>query len=95
MNPLRFVIQVSRKRFNSKNYAARMIDADPLLQPSPIPAQHYIQEEPVIKVKDRRVACDGGGILGHPKIFINLDNKDRVFSCMYCSTKYQQESSKH
>jgi len=35
-------------------------------------------------VKDRVVACDGGeGALGHPRVFLNLGDDDRV-ECPYC-----------
>lgn len=38
--------------------------------------------------KERVVACDGGGgPLGHPKIFINVDKPQIVF-CTYCGLPY-------
>ena len=37
----------------------------------------------VIYVKDRRISCDGGGgPLGHPKVYYNLD--DGEVRCGYC-----------
>ena len=37
----------------------------------------------------RQVACDGGGgALGHPKVYINLD-KEGPQSCIYCGLRYQ------
>ena len=49
-----------------------------------------IQEEPVIMVHKRIVGCEGdkNPALGHPKVYINLDNHDPV-SCIYCGLRYQ------
>jgi len=49
-----------------------------------------IAAQPIIKVKTRIVACDGGagGALGHPKVYINLDGKGPV-SCPYCGLRYE------
>ncbi|KDN42914.1 hypothetical protein RSAG8_06440, partial [Rhizoctonia solani AG-8 WAC10335] len=53
---------------------ARFEQADMSLQPTPLSAQELIQQEPIRLVHGRRAVCDGGGgPLGHPKIFINLD----------------------
>ena len=42
-------------------------------QPAPAAAIELIAAVPVKQVKERIVACDGGGgALGHPKIYINL-----------------------
>ncbi|KAG6336580.1 hypothetical protein ID866_2518 [Astraeus odoratus] len=44
------------------------------LQPNPLSAMELIANEPVRIVHGRKAVCDGGGgPLGHPKIFINLD----------------------
>ncbi|KAL5495268.1 hypothetical protein ACEPAI_731 [Sanghuangporus weigelae] len=44
------------------------------LQPQPLSAMDLIAQEPVRFVRGRIAECDGGkGPLGHPKIFINLD----------------------
>lgn len=41
-----------------------------------------------IEVNDRTVACDGGkGPLGHPRVFLTMDEKDEV-TCTYCSRHY-------
>ncbi len=36
--------------------------------------------EPVetIPVETRTVACDGGGSLGHPRVFLNMGQADRI-----------------
>ena len=36
-----------------------------------------------IEVEDVNVACDGGGVLGHPRVFLSLDYYGRV-ECPYC-----------
>ncbi|KAF8308898.1 hypothetical protein DL93DRAFT_2086392, partial [Clavulina sp. PMI_390] len=43
-------------------------------QPAPLSAMELVNNEPII-MSDKRIAvCDGGGgPLGHPKIYINLD----------------------
>ncbi|KAK7694670.1 hypothetical protein QCA50_001858 [Cerrena zonata] len=44
------------------------------LQPQPLAAIEMIANEPIRVVHGRKAVCDGGGgPLGHPKIFINLD----------------------
>ncbi|CAL1695789.1 unnamed protein product [Somion occarium] len=44
------------------------------LQPQPLSAMEMIANEPIRVVNGRKAVCDGGGgPLGHPKIFINLD----------------------
>ncbi|BGP21291.1 NADH-ubiquinone oxidoreductase [Rhodotorula toruloides] len=66
-------------------------------QPRPLAAIELIQEEPIRMVHARRAVCDGGGgALGHPRIFINLD-KPGVHSCTYCGIRYEQihEHSEH
>ncbi|KAF9231707.1 ubiquinone oxidoreductase 20 kd subunit [Melanogaster broomeanus] len=45
------------------------------LQPQPLSAMELIANEPIRVVHGRKAVCDGGGgPLGHPKIFINLDH---------------------
>ncbi|KAJ7225521.1 hypothetical protein GGX14DRAFT_348934 [Mycena pura] len=44
------------------------------LQPAPLSAMSLISEVPATMVHGRKAVCDGGGgPLGHPKIYINLD----------------------
>ncbi|KAI8458152.1 hypothetical protein BY996DRAFT_4577557, partial [Phakopsora pachyrhizi] len=43
-------------------------------QPFPMSAIELIDQQPVRMVSSRIAVCDGGGgALGHPKVFINLD----------------------
>ena len=46
-----------------------------------------IDEVPPIKIKGRKIWCDGGHPeLGHPKVFINLD-KEGPQICGYCGLR--------
>lgn len=57
---------------------------------SPLPAQELIQKQNVTMVHASFVECDGGGgPLGHPKVFINLD-KGGPHACPYCGLLYDQ-----
>ncbi|XP_071858439.1 NADH dehydrogenase (ubiquinone) 13 kDa A subunit [Bombus fervidus] len=50
-----------------------------------------IAEVPAAPVKDKIVACDGGGgPLGHPKVYINLD-KPGNHTCGYCGLRFYKE----
>jgi len=58
-----------------------------------------IHQQPVRWTRNRIVACDGGGgPLGHPRIFINVD-KPQINWCTYCglpfvSSTMQQKARK-
>ncbi|KAI9792344.1 MAG: hypothetical protein M1833_001115 [Piccolia ochrophora] len=57
-------------------------------QPRPHAAISLIHKQPVRWTKNRVVACDGGGgPLGHPKIFINVD-KPQINMCTYCGLPF-------
>ncbi|KAL2010772.1 hypothetical protein VTN00DRAFT_6579 [Thermoascus crustaceus] len=61
------------------------------LQPQPYAAIELIHKQPVRWQKKRVVECDGGGgPLGHPKIFINVD-KPQICYCTYCGLPYAHE----
>ncbi|KAI8591983.1 zinc-finger domain-containing protein [Geranomyces variabilis] len=65
------------------------------LRPNPLSAQELISQVPVRMVSARRVACDGGGgALGHPKVYINLDRGEPQ-PCGYCGLRFQQEHHHH
>ncbi|KAL7296357.1 NADH dehydrogenase [ubiquinone] iron-sulfur protein 6, mitochondrial [Trichogramma pretiosum] len=54
-----------------------------------------IAEVPPEPVKARIVSCDGGGgPLGHPKVYINLD-KPGNHSCGYCGLRFYKEDDHH
>nr|XP_003462156.1 NADH dehydrogenase [ubiquinone] iron-sulfur protein 6, mitochondrial [Cavia porcellus] len=51
-----------------------------------------IAEQPVSKVGQRVIACDGGGgALGHPKVYINLDKETKMGTCGYCGLQFKQQ----
>lgn len=41
-------------------------------QPNPPAAIELAKSEPVVMVEKRVTFCDGDGLLGHPRVFINL-----------------------
>ncbi|KAI4722978.1 hypothetical protein E4T48_00762 [Aureobasidium sp. EXF-10727] len=63
-------------------------------QPRPMAAIELIHKQPVNWVKERTVKCDGGGgPLGHPRIFINVD-RPQICWCTYCGLPYAKESNR-
>ncbi|KAF1918626.1 NADH-ubiquinone oxidoreductase [Ampelomyces quisqualis] len=60
-------------------------------QPRPYAAIELIHKQPVRWTHDRIVSCDGGGgPLGHPRIFINVD-KPQICWCTYCGLPFAHE----
>uniref|UniRef100_UPI0020225E85 NADH dehydrogenase [ubiquinone] iron-sulfur protein 6, mitochondrial-like n=1 Tax=Myodes glareolus TaxID=447135 RepID=UPI0020225E85 len=50
-----------------------------------------IAEQPVNEVDHQIIACDGGGgALGHPKVYINLDKETKTGTCGYCGLQFKQ-----
>ncbi len=42
-----------------------------------------------IEITSETVACDGGGgALGHPKVYLNLGDKDQI-DCPYCGRRFK------
>ncbi|KAF2113793.1 NADH-ubiquinone oxidoreductase [Lophiotrema nucula] len=63
-------------------------------QPRPYSAIDLIHKQPVRWTKKRTVECDGGGgPLGHPKIFINVD-KPEICMCTYCGLPFAHEHNR-
>ncbi|OBT87782.1 hypothetical protein VE02_03062 [Pseudogymnoascus sp. 03VT05] len=61
------------------------------LQPAPAAAIELIHQQPVRWIHERTVECDGGGgPLGHPRVFINLD-KPEICTCTYCGLPFANE----
>jgi uncharacterized Zn-finger protein len=57
-------------------------------QPAPQAAIDLIHKQPVRFLKERVAVCDGGGgPLGHPRIYINLD-KAQIVPCEYCGLPF-------
>ncbi|EKG18940.1 Zinc finger CHCC-type protein [Macrophomina phaseolina MS6] len=60
-------------------------------QPRPYAAIELIHKQPVRWTSKRTVSCDGGGgPLGHPRIFINVD-KPQICWCTYCGVPFAHE----
>ncbi|XP_015980179.2 NADH dehydrogenase [ubiquinone] iron-sulfur protein 6, mitochondrial [Rousettus aegyptiacus] len=51
-----------------------------------------IAQQPVSNVESRVIVCDGGGgALGHPKVYINLDKETKTGTCGYCGLQFRQQ----
>ncbi len=42
----------------------------------------------IIEVPSLDVACDGGGALGHPRVWLRIDSDAGHIVCPYCSRTY-------
>lgn len=62
---------------------------------NPNPALGLIKKHPPVVVKDRIAFCDGGPTirLGHPRVYLNLDNGQHT--CNYCGQVFKQDKSHH
>ena len=40
-----------------------------------------------VAVQTKTVACDGGGALGHPRVFLNMGGEGKV-ECPYCDRRF-------
>ncbi|XP_057291626.1 uncharacterized protein LOC130614220 [Hydractinia symbiolongicarpus] len=68
----------------------RFIDKKKVVNPNF--AIDLIDEIPPMEVSERVVSCDGGGgALGHPKVFINLD-KPGDHACGYCGLRFVKKA---
>eukprot|EP00079_Xenopus_tropicalis_P013407 XP_002941817.2 PREDICTED: NADH dehydrogenase [ubiquinone] iron-sulfur protein 6, mitochondrial [Xenopus tropicalis] len=55
-------------------------------------AINLIAEQPANESDSRIVSCDGGGgALGHPKVYINLDKETKTGTCGYCGLQFKQK----
>ncbi|ORY90210.1 hypothetical protein BCR35DRAFT_299790 [Leucosporidium creatinivorum] len=66
-------------------------------QPRPLAAIELIKEQPIRIVEGRVAACDGGGgALGHPLIYVNLDKpSENGHGCIYCGLRFKQSEDHH
>jgi uncharacterized Zn-finger protein len=56
------------------------------VQPAPTPA---VPAPEVVRVQSRRIACDGvGGVLGHPRVYLEMGESD-VVECPYCDRRFE------
>ncbi|KAJ1726378.1 hypothetical protein LPJ61_005227 [Coemansia biformis] len=73
----------------------RFVQADLDGQPRPMAAIELIAEEPVREVDSRLACCDGGGgALGHPRVWINLD-EGKIEDCGYCGLRFKRSPHHH
>ncbi|TEB35056.1 NADH:ubiquinone oxidoreductase kDa subunit [Coprinellus micaceus] len=73
----------------------RFEQTDMDFQPQPLSAMEMIAQEPIRLVQGRKAVCDGGGgPLGHPKVYINLD-KPEPRPCGYVGIRFQQDPHHH
>ncbi|WP_374274908.1 zinc-finger domain-containing protein [Brevundimonas sp.] len=47
-----------------------------------------------IVVSTKRVACDGGGVLGHPLVYMDMGEDDFV-ECGYCDRRFVLAADAH
>ena len=47
-----------------------------------------------ITVSTKRVACDGGGVLGHPLVYLDMGGEDFV-ECGYCDRRFVLSADHH
>ena len=47
----------------------------------------------IIKVSVETISCDGGGALGHPRVFLHMDDNGQV-ECPYCDRLFVLEKEK-
>ena len=40
-----------------------------------------------IEVDSETVKCDGGGALGHPRVWLNMEGRGRI-DCPYCDRQF-------
>lgn len=45
-----------------------------------------------VAVDEDRVVCDGGGVLGHPRVFLHM-GPDGVVICPYCGRRYVKRAA--
>ncbi|CAL8102404.1 unnamed protein product [Calicophoron daubneyi] len=82
------------QKFSPNDYeVARFTLSKKLINPNW--GEKLIAEVPPIPCKEHIVSCDGGGgALGHPKVFINLD-KPGNHTCGYCGIRFYLEKEHH
>ena len=46
-----------------------------------------VEAPEIIEADTTRVACDGGGALGHPKVYLEMGDESFV-ECPYCDRRF-------
>eukprot|EP00794_Sanderia_malayensis_P018914 gene18914-20818_t len=79
------------QQFEGKDFRrARFVDKQKEVNPNF--SEKLISEVPPKEVDSRVISCDGGGgALGHPKIYINLD-QGVPESCGYCGLRFVKKA---
>jgi uncharacterized Zn-finger protein len=52
------------------------------------------QPPEIIEAHEHRVACDGGGVLGHPRVYLEMGEAHFV-ECPYCDRRYVLAAPTH
>lgn len=48
----------------------------------------------IIEVDTVKVSCDGGGVLGHPFVYLHI-GEDHYIVCPYCSCRFVLKEKHH
>ena len=62
-----------------------------------MPPRHpetFVAPPEQIVVSTKRVACDGGGVLGHPLVYLDMGSEDFV-ECGYCDRRFALSADPH
>ena len=57
------------------------------------PAETVLPPEEIL-VSTKRVACDGGGVLGHPLVYLDMGADDFI-ECGYCDRRFVLSHDHH
>ncbi|MFC5344874.1 zinc-finger domain-containing protein [Brevundimonas staleyi] len=57
------------------------------------PAETVLPPEEIV-VSTKRVACDGGGVLGHPLVYLDMGGDDFI-ECGYCDRRFVLSADHH
>ena len=55
---------------------------------------HLVLPPEEITVATKRVACDGGGVLGHPLVYLDMGGENFV-ECGYCDRRFVLSAHPH
>jgi len=47
----------------------------------------------IIQTESAQVSCDGGGALGHPRVYLQIKSEVGDIECPYCSRRYVLKES--
>jgi uncharacterized Zn-finger protein len=42
----------------------------------------------IVEVEKTRVACDGGGADGHPRVWLQMPSNENAVECPYCDARF-------